>query len=181
MSTRSLPARVAPLAVFLVVCLAACDDSPSRPHEDLPQITLTVTGGLAGADLTLHVDGEEGVARGVRCVSLCGFVPGETLMSLSSAQISELQSLAREGGLPDRGDRDFGTACCDLFVYEIEYAEGNREARIVGDQETLPEPLAELARRIHAMSFQTLPAMEAIGAEWGDDPPFALSWARADR
>lgn len=165
--------RRSALILVPILLLGGCDgDAPTRPFGEPIQIVLRVTGGLAGAEFTVRVDGDRGVLRGLTCVSLCDFELEEVLAGLSDAQLRELRDLALEGGLGVIDDRSYGTECCDFFLYDLRYTQGRHQAHVVGDGATLPEPLSRLAERIRAMVDGTFPAVVALDSDrndWPDD------------
>lgn len=162
-----------PLVLAPALALWACEgETPLRPGGEAVEFVLRVSGGLAGAEYTLRVDGMNQVLEGVSCSSVCDFENGEILTGLSPDQILELRDLALEAGLPFTGDRNYGTGCCDFFVYDLRFTRGDEQARVVGDATTLPEPLVTLTERIRGMATGTIPAIVALGTDrndWPDD------------
>ena len=74
--------RLTPGTVALAVCLlAGCASDPAGPGptSDL-QIRVRITGGIAGVDYTIRVDGAVGSVVGESCVAGCNFMSGETLV-----------------------------------------------------------------------------------------------------
>lgn len=170
----SIPLELPPVSALILALLpllGSCESEvPTRPAAESIAIVLRVTGGLAGADFTLNVDGERRALEGLECVSLCDFERGEVLAGLSPQQILDLRDLALDGGLGVIESRSYGTECCDRFLYDLRYSQGGHQAHVVGDAATLPDPLARLAQRIRGMAQGTFPSLVALDTERNDWP-----------
>ena len=130
---------------------AACGSSGLGPEPpESVRIHLEVTGGLAGVDYALTVNGAEGVVRGERCVSGCDFAGGDVLLRVSSDQIRSLSEMLLDGGLMQLDRSDYGTQCCDQFHYALEYRDDERERSVRGSSEALPEAIRAVRAAIAA-------------------------------
>ncbi|HUF70512.1 MAG TPA: hypothetical protein VMM79_17815 [Longimicrobiales bacterium] len=156
-------------AMSLVV---ACGD-PVGPDPETVTITLEVTGGFAGVDFVIEVDGSEGVARGVRCAAGCAFDDGHTLMGLSDFQIADLAVSLENAGMFRYESRDFGVQCCDQFEYRLTYQRARRDGDLTGSSGSVPESIARVIARLHALAELRLPAIVDFAtspAEWPAAP-----------
>jgi hypothetical protein len=114
-------------------------------------IELAVSGGLAGADYAVVVDGGASALRGVRCERLCDFEDGAVLRSLTRAELDDLSRAFVAAGILELGDRDFGEQCCDQFHFQLAYSESRGAAAVRGSSEVLPGELNQAIRRILAL------------------------------
>lgn len=176
MKTRAPYVRLRPLPYLallaLLAALVSCTSSVSGP-EFLGDVALDVhvTGGIAGIDYRLRVDGRDRLVR-LECGSNCsvaGPLP-PTVIALSDAQWSDLVRDMVSAGLPTIGVRDYGSSCCDFFHVVIRYEDDRHIARVSGDSETLPAGLAALAGRLMALRDGTIPALYAAGSTPGAGP-----------
>ncbi len=174
-SARDLTRRAATsgFAVALLVTGPACGSDSVAPAEaDDLYIEVQVTGGFAAADFRFAVDGRAGAVRGITCVNLCNFEPGEVIVHLSPAQVLGLSELLREAGMLELGDTDFGVQCCDQFHYTILFRDGDREATVRGSSEALPDGLRAAAVRLHGLLQGIVPIIvdfESRPADWPRD------------
>jgi hypothetical protein len=109
------------MTLLASVGITACaSDSPFAPvpPEDVT-ITLSVSGGFAGVEYTVEVDGAAGAVQGVSCVAICDFEPGQVLVALSREQVEALSRRLDQTGVMDLDGQDFGLECCDDFHYLI--------------------------------------------------------------
>ena len=183
MKTRAPYLRLRPLPYLallaLLAALAGCTSSTSGP-EFLGDVALDVrvTGGIAGVDYRLRVDGRDRLVR-LECTSSCPPVASPlapTVIALSVAQWNDLVREIGTTGLPTIGVRDYGTSCCDFFHLVIRYEDDRHLSRVSGDSETLPAGLAALAARLMALRDATIPALYAPVSTPGAGPndPLAL-------
>jgi hypothetical protein len=163
------------LTLAALLALPACDTTdllgPVNPEE--VTITLAVTGGFAAVDYAITVDGRAGEVRGVRCVRLCDFVPGELLVALSSEQVAELARRLDESGVMELNGTDFGSGCCDLLYVDLTYVRGPRATHVRGRQDRLPEALAVAVRHIEPLARRTVPLLVSPSTSdsgWPRDP-----------
>ena len=121
------------------------------------EIRLRVTGGLAGADYTVALDGNTGSLKGESCINLCGFQPGETLQNLTSQQVAYIRGLFQNAGVLALDGEDFGTQCCDQFHFDLAYSDPSGRSRVKGSSEALPHDLSVALGVLHGMVSGTLP------------------------
>ena len=162
------------VALLAILGFSACDSEgilgPIEP-EDV-SITVAVTGGLAGADYSFQVDGTTGEVRGLRCLSLCDFLPGEILVTISDEQVASLAARLEEAGVFDLDGTNFGTGCCDFFHVDLTYERGARVSRLLGTEDQLPDALAVALRVLHPLARGTLPVIvspETRDSDWPRD------------
>jgi hypothetical protein len=134
-----------------ILCGAQACHSPTAPEpgEDV-QIVLAVSGGIAGADWQLTIDGRRARIVGDRCRESigCDWSAGEVL---APTQESQLLALAREfieGGFLDLDETDYGTECCDQFGYELTYVDRDDAKKVLGSDGTLPDAVLELVGEV---------------------------------
>jgi len=172
-------------ALTLTALLAgnACDTEVTGLSDGEPiTVRVTVTGGIAAADYTFELQ-DDGVVLGIRCVNLCTFLPGDTLVRLTPAQRSAVKSTVVESGLHDAGRPvNFGTECCDQFTYKVTYTSGTVVRSFTGGVESMPEPLGKLVRALQLVYLGTPPLIVAqtTGLEGFSLDPLGLLDARVD-
>jgi hypothetical protein len=175
--------RVNRVVVMAGACLAlSCWGDPTGLSSpgDLPRVRLRVTGGLAGADYAVVLNGSSGELVGESCKRLCDFKAGETLQFLAAAQVSYLAGLFRNAGVLYLDDRDFGDQCCDQFHYAVRYQEGGQEHRFQGSSQALPPTLGEAVAALHGLVSGTLPVVvdPATRPESWPRDPFQMGTTR---
>lgn len=174
MKTHAPYLRLRPLPyLVLLLGLAACTSSVSGP-EPVGDVSLDiqVTGGIAGVDYRLRVNGTDRLVR-LECSASCPPVASPlppAVVALSEAQWFDLVRDLVTVGLPTIGIRDYGAACCDFFHLVIHYEDDRHISRVSGDAETLPAGLAALALRLMALRDGMVPALFAGGATPGSGP-----------
>lgn len=176
--------RVIPgLAVLAVLAVGACDiDVTTLADGESMVLRVDVTGGIAAADYTFELQ-DDGAILGIRCVSVCDFLPGDTLGRLTPAQRDAVQAEVVASGLPDAGRPvDFGTDCCDQFRYRVIYTSGSVVRSFTGSSEAFPEPLRKLVRTLHLLYLDTPPIIvaQATGLEGFSLDPLDIVDARID-
>lgn len=109
------------------------------------RIVLAVSGGLAGVDWQVTVDGRDGRVVGDRCRAgiACDWQPGEVLASVDDRAIRGLAHRFFEADF-FRDDAEYGTECCDQFDYALTYRDSDDERTVTGSDGTLPERIREL-------------------------------------
>jgi hypothetical protein len=127
------------------------------------QVLLHVTGGFAGADYVVLLDGEARELVGVSCVNLCDFDDGETLRSLTAEQVEYVWALFQEAGIYALDGEDFGVQCCDQFHFDLDYRDGEGRSRVIGSSEALPQDLKIAIATIQGMVSGTLPVIVNFG------------------
>ena len=115
--------------------------APIEPDE--VRIRLTVTGGIAGVSYAFELDGESGEVRGLDCQSGCSFSRNDVLFHVSNDQIALLAGRLEFSGVLESDGRDFGTECCDLFHYALEYESGDDSSRLERTSTRLSMPADE--------------------------------------
>lgn len=157
---------------LLVIGPACGSDSVAPLQADAIYIEVRVTGGFAAADFSFAVDGSGGAVRGISCVRMCDFEPGEIIVHLSPPQLLELSARLEEAGILQHDGTDFGDQCCDQFYYTIRYRDGDREATVRGSSEALPEALRGAVATLHQLLQGILPVIvdfETRPGEWPRD------------
>lgn len=145
------------LLSVLALGAAGCSSSLSGPADpDEVVIGLHITGGLAGIDERIEIDGDDRVVD-----------PANPAFALTALQWQDLIDEIFESGLPQLGERDFGTECCDFFEFEITYDDGEYSARVSGDDNTLPPAIAAVAQRIRLMQEGVVTALVRPGVTHG--------------
>jgi hypothetical protein len=166
------PALPATLAVSVLAgCYSPVSLGPVIP-EDV-SITLSVSGGIAGVQYTIEVDGAARQVRGLACAAFCDFEPGEVLVPISSAQVAALGRRLDDAGVVDLDGRNFGQECCDDFHYELTYRRGERSATVRGGGVRLPRDLADAVGLIHGLVGGVVPALvspDTRDTDWPRDP-----------
>jgi hypothetical protein len=108
-------------------------------------ISLGVSGGLAGVDWGVTIDGGTGTIVGGRCDRRldCDWEPGETLGSFDGTAFRELtgQFAARRFL---QLEEDYGVECCDQFYFALGYSDQERQHTVAGSSERLPRAASEL-------------------------------------
>lgn len=144
-------------AILLVIGPACGSDSVSPLQAHDVYVEVRVTGGFAAADFSFAVDGEAGAVRGISCVSLCDFQPGEVIAHLTPAQVMALSARLREAGIMDHDGTDFGDQCCDQFFYTIRFRQGESDARVSGSSGALPQALSDAVADFHQLLHGVFP------------------------
>ena len=129
------------MTIALVACLlAACSSDPvgPGPTSDL-QIRVRITGGIAGVDYTVRVDGASGTLVGESCVAGCSFMTGETLEVITDSRIREWAEQLVNGGIIQEDGRDYGNECCDIFNATLDYIDGTLESSVQGTTTLMPQ------------------------------------------
>lgn len=155
----SIPAAavLAGIATFL-----ACSDA-TGPAPETVDLELHVSGGIAGIDFTLRIDGRERTVIGVSCIAGCAFRDGEVLLGISGYQISDLADDLEDAGVFGFDGNNFGIQCCDQFAYDLAYDRSFRSARLSGSSGALPDGIARVLARVHALNRRVLPAIVDFG------------------
>jgi hypothetical protein len=177
----SLLVGAAMLAILLpgVLFLPSCTPDPVGPSltalEAVPleEIRMRVTGGFAGVDYTVVLDGSTGSLRGEKCRAGCGFQDGDVLRTLLPGQVTYLSVLFLEAGVPGMRGLDFGDQCCDQFHVEVDCRWEGEEGSFQGDSETLPAKVKEAVAALHGAVDGTLPFLVDFGTQphlWPQDP-----------
>lgn len=138
MNVRSL------VALSLSLLSLGCLEGSTGPlGGGAPQVLLRVTGGIAGVDYTLFLDGPRGEVVGELCVSGCSFRDGDILVGVTADQASYLAQLFQDADILALDGTDFGNECCDQFHYEATYADSEGTSQVRGTSEAMPLALRE--------------------------------------
>ena len=143
---KSSKSRTVALAVFL---LAGCTSNTvgPGPTSDL-QIRIRLTGGIAGVDYTVLVDGASNTVVGESCVAGCNFLSGETLAGVTDSRIREWAERLVEGGIVREDGRDYGSGCCDRFHATLEYIDGAQESSVQGTTDLMPQAFQDVVSEV---------------------------------
>jgi hypothetical protein len=171
-SSRAATAAACTLTAFL---LAGCGGDALGPAPETVTIRLEVTGGFAGVDYAIEVDGAAGVVIGVRCLSGCDFDSGEVIVALSGFQITDVARELEDAGVFGYDRREFGVECCDQFDYRLVYERNLRESELTGSSGTLPDPIGRVIERLHSLAAGRIPAIVDFTSAPGAWPADALS------
>ena len=137
------------LAVLPALLLvAACNESATEPDPSDALIMLDTTGGFAGVDHAVLIDGPASEVRGERCVSFCDWEDGDLLARVTPEAVRELERKFDEIDFLEGEDEDFGDECCDQFHYELEFKRRGESRTIEGSSEKLPPSILALIRDI---------------------------------
>ena len=124
--------------LFLAACVEGASGSSGAGEAS---IDLRVTGGLAGVDYAIFVDGTAGTIVGGSCSAGCDFESGQILRVLSAEQVSHLTNLFLAAGVHALDGRDFGIRCCDQFHYDLTFEDAGGSSSVRGSSEALPADL----------------------------------------
>jgi hypothetical protein len=136
-------------------------------------IRLHVSGGFAGADYTVVLDGKARTLTGESCVSLCDFSEGEILQSLTVGQVDYVWALFQEANILALDGIDFGEQCCDQFHFDVEYRDPRGRSSVRGSSEALPRDLRVAVATLQGMVAGTLPIIVDFATDptsWPGDP-----------
>jgi hypothetical protein len=160
--------------LFLCILVQGCIQDPvSVSGGGQMEVRLRMTGGIAGADYTVLLDGKERRLVGESCVHLCDFEDGETLASLTSEQVDHVWTLFREAGILALDGEDFGVQCCDQFYFEVEFRDSEGTSRVEGSSEVLPQDLRAAVVTLQSLVFGVLPVIVNFSTDpwaWPQDP-----------
>ena len=123
-----------------------CGAGDVAPAPEELTVTLAVSGGFAGVNWAIRLDGAAGLLIGERCEGrlACYWEPGEALTTVSAERIADLAAEFSIRGFPELVDRDFGTECCDQFNYRLTFRSGVAATTVHGSDTTLPADVREL-------------------------------------
>ena len=160
------------LLASAVMYISACDISGAFGPVDTEEVTITlaVSGGIAGVSYAFRVDGRAATVVGVSCTSFCDFETGEVILPVSAAQVEHLARMLEEAEVLGLDGRDFGVDCCDDFVYDLTYMNGQSSAHVVGAGARLPQELAGAVAQLHGLVYGFLPALVSPATDPADWP-----------
>jgi len=168
--------KLAPVLVVSILSLliqACIEDPVSVPDGGKMEVRLHVTGGFAGADYVVFLDGASRSLVGESCVSLCDFAEGEVLQSLTPDQVDYVWAQFQEANIHALDGEDFGVQCCDQFHFDVEYQDSRGRSRVQGSSEVLPQDLKVAVGTLMGMVSGTLPVIvdfDTTPASWPQDP-----------
>lgn len=159
-----------PLAALLIL---ACNGDPFFPDPNIVVVQARVTGGIAGIDYTVSVDGGSGIVTGVQCVNGCWFQDGEQILRLPEPQLIELLDVVFATGIRS-GSRDYGDGgCCDQIGSSLTWTEPGLEHTITGSSTTLPDEVQRAVNAVAGFASGTQPVVVDFGTTpeaWPLDP-----------
>lgn len=134
------------LALALTTLVSFGCQTPAAPDTaDSIQITLAVSGGIAGVDWQYTVDGRQARILGDRCrgETVCDWEPGDVLATVDLEGLAALgQEFFARGFFDSR--ESYGTECCDQFDYRLTYVDSDDEWTVEGSDGTLPSHILSL-------------------------------------
>lgn len=171
--------RIASALVIAFFPLGCLDGPTNLADLGELEIGLRVTGGFAGVDYTILVDGAQREVVGESCISGCDFETGAVLHGLTDDQLSYLEYLFQEADVHDLDGTDFGVQCCDQFHYDLTYSDVSGESRVKGSSEALPPDLREAIGAVAGFVYEVVPvviAPDADPATWSQGSAVFLAW-----
>jgi hypothetical protein len=141
---------------------------------------MRVTGGFAGVDYTVVLDGPTGTLRGEECAGDCLFEPGDVLQILHRDQVRYISSLFLEAGVHKMEGVDFGNTCCDFFHVEVTFRHAAGVGSFQGHTPNLPPHVQAAVAALHGLVGGTLPVIADFGTHpqaWPQDPYTVLEAA----
>jgi hypothetical protein len=160
------------LSVFFGAAQGCLRDPVSVSGGGGMKVRLHVTGGFAGADYTVVLDGNAKSLVGESCINLCDFQAGETLQNLTSEQVDYVWNLFEDAVVLGLDGEDFGTQCCDQFHFDLDYSDSRGRSRVKGSSGALPQSLNVALGSVQGMVSGTLPLVvdfHTNPASWPDD------------
>jgi hypothetical protein len=135
-------------------------------------IRLHVTGGFAGADYTVVLDGGRRTLVGESCQNLCDFENGELLENLTAEQVDYVWALFDDANILALDGEDFGVQCCDQFYFDVDFRDSEGRSRVKGSSEVLPQKLKVALGSVVGMASGTIPIIvnfETNPTSWPQD------------
>jgi hypothetical protein len=158
------------LTVTTLLSQACLNDPVTVSGGGEMRIRLHVTGGFAGADYVVILDGTSRALIGESCVSLCDFAGGEILQSLASEQVDYVWALFQEADIHALNGEDFGVQCCDQFHFDVDYRDRRGRSFVGGSSEALPQDLKVAVATLQGMVSGTLPIIVNFDTNPGSWP-----------
>lgn len=137
------------------------------------EVRIQVSGGFAGADYALVLDGALRTLVGESCRSLCDFSDGQLLQTLTSDQVKYVWNLFHDANVQAFDGEDFGSQCCDLFYWEVDYSDGDGRSAFRGTESAFPPSLHSAVGTLAGMAFGTVPIVvdfDTNPSSWPGDP-----------
>lgn len=151
---RAVLLSILPITLLFSACL---ENSTGLSGGEGLEIRVRVTGGIAGVDFTLLVDGVRGVVFGESCVNGCDFQDGALLHGLTGDQMAYLSDLFTDAGIHALDGTDFGEECCDQFYYEVIYEDGAGTSTVQGSSEKFPPSLLQAVGAVSGFAWGVYP------------------------
>lgn len=140
------------LGVFGLTVLGggACERPTAPEPGENVRIVLGVSGGFAGVDWQLTIDGGRAKIVGDRCRRRldCDWSAGEVLAATDGPQLLELAQRFVDARFLELPRTDYGTECCDQLGYRLTYGDGDDQKTVLGSDGTLPSSLLDLVREV---------------------------------
>lgn len=116
------------------------------------RIELAVSGGIAGTEWAVTIDGARGVVVGDRCRGPvgCDWADGETLATVDEEALLALARRFAAEGFFDLERTDYGSQCCDQFDYALGYSDAERGRTVRGSDGTLPASVMRLVGAVRS-------------------------------
>ena len=136
------------LTILTICCLIITSGCASPTADSVGtdlRIVLAVSGGIAGIDWQFTIDGRTGHVIGDRCRANlgCDWAPGQELAVVADDGLRELADAFRERGFFE-GETEFGTECCDQFMFRLAYADNDFDRTVSGSSQRLPQNLLDV-------------------------------------
>lgn len=132
------------IALLPALLFMACSDTPTEALNSDAIISLDTTGGFAGVDFAVLVDGPAGEVIGTRCVSFCDWEDGDVLAAVTPEAMRELEQKFDSIDFLAGDDEDFGEECCDQFLYQLKFERLDQSRMVMGSSERLPAAILAL-------------------------------------
>ena len=137
--------------------LMGCTQTPvgSEPSRDM-EVRLQVSGGFAGVNYSVFLDGPSGVLVGESCGSGCSFEAGDVLETLTGEQVDHIRALFEDAVIHLLDGQEF-IQCCDQFFYDLSYEDARGTSRVLGNPGAFPPALDLAVTTLHGLVWGTLP------------------------
>jgi hypothetical protein len=151
---------------LLVLSIQGCLQDPASVTggQDM-QIRIQVSGGFAGADYAVILDGADRILVGDSCSVLCNFTKGQVLASLTPEQVDYVWELFQDANVQAFHGEDFGTQCCDQFYWVVDYLDAEGPSVFKGTSSVFPHGLNVAVSTVLGMAFGTLPIIVDFDTE----------------
>lgn len=155
------------VSAAVVVAAAACSSNPTAPvPSDDVRIRIHVTGGFAGVDYALVVDGATLSVLGESCVNGCTFETGQTIMGVSRDLVDGWAVDLLSAGILELDGTDYGNECCDRFYVSLTYSDGLAESTIRGTSDLMPQEIQAVVGELSGLADGIL----SVLIDWNANP-----------